>query len=64
MRSEGARTAYSHLMPVISAAREEGKSLREIADILNEQKHATLRGKHWNGTQVWRVLRRENGLLE
>lgn len=50
--------AYSDLLPMLQEWREQGQTLQQIADTLNEQGHTTRRGKPWNPSQVMRVLQR------
>jgi DNA invertase Pin-like site-specific DNA recombinase len=51
-----ATEAYCDLLPTVKAMREEGLSLRAIAERLNTDGHTTRRGKPWNPVQVARVL--------
>jgi DNA invertase Pin-like site-specific DNA recombinase len=44
--------------PLIRTMRDDGKSLRQIADALNERGIPTSRGSQWQETQVMRVLQR------
>ena len=50
------RQAYEDLLPMIVQERSNGRSLREIADVLNGVGHSTRRGKPWRAAQVARVL--------
>ncbi len=50
--------SYADLYPIVQKLREDGKSLQEIADQLNDMGHATRRGKAWNRMQVSRMLKR------
>jgi DNA invertase Pin-like site-specific DNA recombinase len=56
VRQANAAEAYADLVPVVSALRAEGHSLRGIAAKLNEQGHTTRRGRPWNPVQVSAVL--------
>lgn len=49
-------TAYEDLAARIHALRSSGRSLRAIAQALNDDGHTTRRGRPWNATQVSRVL--------
>ncbi|MEI8380915.1 MAG: recombinase family protein [Planctomycetota bacterium] len=57
---QAADEAYSDLIPTIKELRDTGKSLRQIADVLNGEGHTTRTGKQWNAVQVSRVLERAN----
>lgn len=50
--------SYSDLAPRIAELRESGKSLRQIAEAMNDDGHTTRRGRPWNPVQVQRVLAR------
>jgi DNA invertase Pin-like site-specific DNA recombinase len=50
--------SYSDLVPRIAELRQSGRSLRQIADALNDDGHTTRRGRPWNAVQVQRVLAR------
>ena len=50
--------SYSDLAPRIAELRKTGKSLRQIADAINDDGHTTRRGRPWNPMQVQRVLAR------
>jgi DNA invertase Pin-like site-specific DNA recombinase len=56
--SEKAREEYSDLLPLIQGWRGEGKSLAEIARLLNEAGHKTRRGKEFHASQVFNILKR------
>ena len=56
--SATAKAAYSDLIPGMKSLREEGKSLRHIAKILNGQGHTLRGGTPWTAIQVSRVLKR------
>lgn len=49
--------AYADLIPQVTKCREEGRTLQEIADVLNDAAHLTRRGKAWGHVQVMRLLR-------
>lgn len=51
-------SAYADLMPAIVQMRNEGLSLRAIADRLNTEGHTTRTGKPWSQVQVKRLLDR------
>src|SRR6516162_1094134 len=51
-----AAEAYTDLLPTMKGHKADGLSLRQIAARLNEQGHATRRGRPWNPVQVARVL--------
>jgi DNA invertase Pin-like site-specific DNA recombinase len=48
---------YDEVMPMIRKLNDEGDSLQEIADALNEQGFTTLRGLQWNKVQISRLLK-------
>lgn len=54
-----AKAAYEDLAPMLIALKAGGRSLREIAAMLNDEGHTTRRGKPWNPVQVARILERE-----
>jgi DNA invertase Pin-like site-specific DNA recombinase len=56
IKQEKAAEAYTDLLPTLKGYKADGLSLREIAARLNEQGHATRRGRPWNPVQVARVL--------
>jgi len=58
VRSRAAVEAYSDLLPEMQALAACGMTSQAIADRLNADGHTTRRGKHWNRTQVSRVLNR------
>ncbi|OAI52549.1 hypothetical protein AYO44_16550 [Planctomycetaceae bacterium SCGC AG-212-F19] len=58
-RRQNATTAYADLMPTIRQLRTEGKSLSEIAAVLNADGHTSGRGLPFSGMQVHRVLKRQ-----
>ena len=51
--------ASEHVVPVMKELREQGKSLRKIAEELNGRGFITRQGRPWNATQVKRVLDRQ-----
>lgn len=53
-----AREAYADLLPIMTALRQGGHTLRSIADKLNEEGYTTRRAKPWNHVQVKLVLDR------
>lgn len=54
---EKARKAYSDVLPLVAELQAASKSLRQIAEDLNEQGIPTRRGAKWTATQVSRLLR-------
>jgi DNA invertase Pin-like site-specific DNA recombinase len=54
-----ARAVYEDLAPLLAVLRAGGRSLREIAAMINDEGHTTRRGKPWNPVQVARVLKRD-----
>jgi DNA invertase Pin-like site-specific DNA recombinase len=60
---EKADQEYADLYPLVTAKRDEGLSLQEIADHLNGEGNVTRRGEPWNKVQVMRVLNRAARLL-
>ena len=56
--AEQARAAYSDILPTMRLLRDNGRSLRQLVEHLNESGHVTRRGRAWNATQVKRVLDR------
>lgn len=51
-----AAEAYDDLVPLVAELREQGLSLRAVADELTRRGHTTRHGKPWNPVQVSRVL--------
>lgn len=49
--------AYSDLVPQIIEYKKSGKTLQQIANILNDSGHKTRRGKSWSHVQILRLLR-------
>jgi DNA invertase Pin-like site-specific DNA recombinase len=58
VKQEKAADAYTDLLPAIQCLRNEGISLRGIAERLNAEGHTTRRGRPWNPVQVARLLAR------
>jgi DNA invertase Pin-like site-specific DNA recombinase len=50
--------SYRDLAPVVFSLHRKGSSLRQIAEHLNDQGHATANGASWSATQVHRLLSR------
>ncbi len=48
----------ANVLPLIQPLKAEGKSLRQIADVLNARGIATARGGKWAQTQVADILKR------
>jgi hypothetical protein len=48
----------ANILPLIQPLRAEGKSLREIADVLDARGVPTARGGKWAPTQVADILKR------
>ena len=62
-RAEGVRLGRPPEIPAavadrIRRARDEGQTLRQIAEVLNDQKVATARGGRWQPSTVARVIQR------
>ena len=57
-RTKAALAAYSDILPTMRLLRDNGRSLRQLVEHLNESGHVTRRGRAWNATQVKRVLDR------
>jgi hypothetical protein len=49
---------YAHLVPVLKQMREEGRTMAEIAQWLNDNGHFTRGGKSYTEAAVWRLFRR------
>lgn len=58
VRRENAIKAYQDIAPMMAEMRSAGRSLRDVADALNEEGHCTRRGKPFTAMQVARVLSR------
>ncbi len=56
--AERANQAYTDLIPKLVEMKNEGRSLRAMAEQLNAEGHTTRRGRPWNQVQVARVLER------
>jgi DNA invertase Pin-like site-specific DNA recombinase len=56
--ADGARQAYTDLLPTMQEWRQSGLSQQGIADKLNAEGQTTRRGRPWNQVQVMRVLDR------
>jgi DNA invertase Pin-like site-specific DNA recombinase len=56
VRSQNAQKRASDLMPMVSAMIAEGRSLAQIAKVLNEKSISTARGGEWQATQIARVI--------
>jgi DNA invertase Pin-like site-specific DNA recombinase len=56
--SAKARVIYADLLPILHLWRSQGKSLRQIAHLLNEEGQTTRRNKPWNAEQVRLILKR------
>ena len=56
--AEQARKAYADILPTMQQLQESGKSLRQIAAMLNNSGHVTRTGRRWTATQAKRVLDR------
>jgi hypothetical protein len=63
--SEGMKLAAdrfaSNILPIVKPMRDEGRTLRQIADALNERGVATARGGRWVAATVRDVLMRVAG---
>lgn len=57
LRSAEARDAYSDILDWIKELKAEGRSLRDVAAILNSEGHTTRNGASWAATTVMRVLK-------
>lgn len=60
-RSTEAAGRYQYLMPEIRRQREEGRSLAEIVEWLNNNGHLTTAMKPFTQTAVWRIIKRYLG---
>lgn len=58
MRQVNNSVTYAGVKPIMKQMREEGASLRSIAEKLNSGGHTTVTGLPWNPMQVGRVLTR------
>jgi DNA invertase Pin-like site-specific DNA recombinase len=60
-RQENAAERAAELLPIVNTIRAEGaRSLREIADGLNQRGLLTARGGNWSAVQVQRLLAHQN----
>ena len=57
MKAAAARFAVN-VLPLIQPLRAEGRSLREIANVLNARGVPTVRGGKWATTQIADILKR------
>ena len=57
MKAAAGRFA-ANVLPIIQPLRAEGRSLREIADVLNARGVPTARGGKWAPTQIADILKR------
>jgi DNA invertase Pin-like site-specific DNA recombinase len=57
-RTDKANEAYADLYPLLTQLRQEGRTLRQIAEALNTEGYTTRRGRPWNHVQVKLVLER------
>jgi hypothetical protein len=48
----------ANILPLVQPLRADGKSLREIADVLNARGVPTARGGKWAPTQISDILKR------
>jgi DNA invertase Pin-like site-specific DNA recombinase len=49
---------YADLLPAMRQLRDSGRSLRSVAEYLNEENYRTRNDSRWTATQVMRVLQR------
>jgi DNA invertase Pin-like site-specific DNA recombinase len=49
--------AYADILPIMKTLRGNGKTLKEVAEHLNDAGHTSRRGKRWTAMQVFRVLK-------
>ena len=54
-RTLKARESYSDILDEMKGLRDDGHSLREIAQALNNDGHTERRGRDWNASQVARA---------
>lgn len=54
------RKAAAEVLPLARELRDDGYTLQQIADQLNENGELTIRGNCWNAVGVMRVLARDN----
>jgi DNA invertase Pin-like site-specific DNA recombinase len=61
IKKERTKGAYALMMPKIKELREQGGTLPEIVEWLNNQGHTTTAGKPFTQTAVWRLIGRYLG---
>jgi DNA invertase Pin-like site-specific DNA recombinase len=59
VKRQAAQDAYADVQPVIVKLREQGKSLRAIADYLNDLRERTRNDRPWNHVQVMKKCYRD-----
>lgn len=57
VRQKNKIAAYADIIPEMKAMYQSGKTLKQVAESLNESGHTTRRGKQWSPMQVHRVLK-------
>lgn len=57
-RTRAAIEVYADLLPMVREWQQEGRTLSQIADLLNSQGHTTRTGVAWGPVQVHRMLKR------
>jgi len=58
MKAAAAARFAANILPAIQPLRAEGRSLREIANVLNARGVPTARGGKWAPTQIADILKR------
>lgn len=58
LRSKHARETYAFVLPIIQEMRDDGQSYDNIAEALNKLGHKTCTGVDFNGSAVWRIIKR------
>ena len=58
VRRRVAATAYSHLLPQLTAMRAAGQTMEEVAAWLNDNGHCTRAGNPYTVASVWRLYKR------
>lgn len=58
LRCDESLSAYADLVPIMREHREAGKSLRQVAEYLNQEGYVTIMGKKWQAQQVLNALNR------
>ncbi|MBO9541102.1 recombinase family protein [bacterium] len=53
-----AKEAYSHLLPIVRNARDQGQTFVQIAELLNQQGERTRKGALFQSATVQRILKR------